>query len=95
MPEQLQSRYTSIRVDLEVYNSLLSTKKVLEQAYNRRFSLSETIQVVNRLSSDTIQLVSSKRRELDEMLDGRGKGSQKDMDYVLKSSERFARNSNQ
>jgi hypothetical protein len=95
MPEQLQSRYTSIRVDLDVYNSLLSTKKVLEGAYNRKFSLSETIQVVNRLSSETIQLVSSKRRELDEMLDGRGKGSPKDMDYVLKSSERFARSSTQ
>ncbi len=95
MPEQMQNRYTSIRVDLEVYNSLLSTKKVLEQAYNRKFSLSETIQVVNRLSSDTIQLVSSKRRELDEMLDGRGKGTPKDMEYVLKSSERFARSSTQ
>jgi hypothetical protein len=71
MSESMQTRYTSIRVDLEVYNSLLSTKKILEQAYSRKFSLSETIQVVNRLSSDTIQLVSSKKRELDEMLDGR------------------------
>ena len=33
MPVILQNRYTSIRVDLEVYNALLSTKKVLEQAY--------------------------------------------------------------
>ena len=94
MPEILQNRYTSIRVDLEVYNALLSTKKVLEQAYNRKFSLSETIQVVNRLSSETIQQISSRKRELDEMLDGRGKAG-KDMEYVLKSSERFARsNSN-
>ncbi len=93
MPEAIQSRYTSIRVDLEVYNSLLSTKKILEQAYNRKFSLSETIQVVNRLSSDTVQHISSARRELDEMLDGRGKTSGKDMEYVLKTSERFARGS--
>jgi hypothetical protein len=93
MPEILQNRYTSIRVDLEVYNALLSTKKVLEQAYNRKFSLSETIQVVNRLSSETIQHISSARRELDEMLDGRGKAAGKDMEYVLKSSERFARGS--
>ena len=50
-----------------------STKKILEQAYNRKFSLSETIQVVNRLSSETIQSISSARRGLDEMLDGRGK----------------------
>jgi len=90
MPENIQSRYTSIRVDLEVYNALLSTKKVLEQAYNRKFSLSETIQVVNRLSSETIQSISSARRELDEMLDGRGKAA-KDMEYVLKSTERFSR----
>ena len=90
MPENMQSRYTSIRVDLEVYNALLSTKKVLEQAYNRKFSLSETIQVVNRLSSNTIQSISSARRELDEMLDGRGKAA-KDMEYVLKSTERFSR----
>jgi len=90
MPEHIQSRYTSIRVDLEVYNALLSTKKILEQAYNRKFSLSETIQVVNRLSSDTIQKISSARRELDEMIDGRGKAS-KDMEYVLKSTERFSR----
>jgi len=90
MPENMQSRYTSIRVDLEVYNALLSTKKVLEQAYNRKFSLSETIQVVNRLSSETIQSISSARRELDEMLDGRGKAA-KDMEYVLKSTERFSR----
>jgi len=91
MPESMQTRYTSIRVDYEVYNSLLSTKKILEQAYNRKFSLSETIQVVNRLSSDTIQRISSARRELDEMIDGRGKSSPKDMEYVLKSSERFSR----
>jgi len=90
MPENMQSRYTSIRVDLEVYNALLSTKKVLEQAYNRKFSLSETIQVVNRLSSETIQSISSARRGLDEMLDGRGKAS-KDMEYVPKSTERFSR----
>lgn len=93
MPQQMQNRYTSIRVDSEVYNSLLSTKKVLEQAYNRKFSLSETIQVVNRLSSETIQLVSSKRRELDEMLDGRGKSSPKEIEHVLKPSERFVRGS--
>jgi hypothetical protein len=95
MPEQIQNRYTSIRVDLEVYNALLSTKKILEQAYNRKFSLSETIQVVNRLSSDTIQHISSARRELDEMLDGRGgspgKISAKDLEYVQKSGERFSR----
>lgn len=83
-------RYTSIRVDLEVYNALQSTKKILEQAYSRKFSLSETIQVVNRLSSDTIQLVSSKKRELDEMLDGRGNKSQKDSEYA-KSGERYSR----
>ena len=93
MPESIQSRYTSIRVDLEVYNSLLSTKKILEQAYNRKFSLSETLQVVNRLSSETIQKISSARRELDEMLDGRGKT--KDIEYVLKSTERMARSSSQ
>ena len=91
MAERIQNRYTSIRVDLEVYNSLLSTKKILEQAYNRKFSLSETIQVINRLSSDTIQSISSARRELDEMLVGRGKASPKDMEYVLKSTERFSR----
>ena len=93
MPESMQIRYTSIRVDLEVYNSLLSTKKVLEQAYNRKFSLSETLQVVNRLSSETIQRISSARRELDEMLDGRGKT--KDIDVILKSTERLSRNSSQ
>lgn len=90
MPHEIQIRYTSIRVDLEVYNSLLSTKKILEQAYNRRFSLSETIQVVNRLSSDTIHLVASKKRELDEMLDGRGKGSLKDLD-LTKGADRHSR----
>jgi len=90
MPENMQNRYTSIRVDLEVYNALLSTKKILEQAYNRKFSLSETIQVTNRLSSDTIQKIASAKRELDEMIDGRGKGP-KDMEYVLKSTERFSR----
>jgi hypothetical protein len=87
----MQNRYTSIRVDLEVYNALLSTKKILEQAYNRKFSLSETIQVINRLSSDTIQQISSARRELDEMIAGRGKASAKDMEYVLKSTDRFSR----
>jgi hypothetical protein len=91
MPDSIQARYTSIRVDLEVYNALLSTKKILEQAYNRKFSLSETIQVVNRLSSDTIQLVSSKKRELDEMLDGRGNKLQKDSDYPPKANERYPR----
>ena len=90
MPDNMQSRYTSIRVDLEVYNALLSTKKVLEQAYNRKFSLSETIQVVNRLSSETIQSISSARRGLDEMLDGRGKVT-KDIEDVPKSTERFSR----
>ena len=91
MPESIQSRYTSIRVDLEVYNSLLSTKRILEQAYNRKFSLSETIQVVNRLSSDTIQQISSARRQLDEMLDGRGKSTLKDIEHVMKGSERMQR----
>ncbi len=93
MPEPIQSRYTSIRVDLEVYNSLLSTKRILEQAYNRKFSLSETIQVVNRLSSDTIQQISSARRQLDEMLDGRGKSTLKDIEHVMKGSERLQRGS--
>ena len=98
MPGQMQNRYTSIRVDLEVYNALLSTKKILEQAYNRKFSLSETIQVVNRLSYETVQQISSARRELDEMLDGRGSSSKsgssamKDVEYVLKSgADRFSR----
>ncbi|HKW04798.1 MAG TPA: hypothetical protein VJN71_05810 [Nitrososphaerales archaeon] len=95
MPENIQMRYTSIRVDLEVYNSLLSTKKILEQAYNRKFSLSETIQVVNRLSSDTVQRISSARRELDEMLDGRGKSGILDLERVLKSSERLNRGKQQ
>lgn len=90
MPQEIQTRYTSIRVDLEVYNSLLSTKKILEQAYTRRFSLSETIQVVNRLSSDTIHLVASKRRELDEMLDGRGKAGLKDLE-LAKATDRHGR----
>jgi hypothetical protein len=84
----VQSNYTSIRVDLEVYNALQSTKKILEQAYNRKFSLSETIQVVNRLSSETIQRISSARRELDEMLDGRGIISMKEIEHVLKPSDR-------
>lgn len=91
MPENVQSHYTTIRVDLEVYNALLSTKRILEQAYNRKFSLSETIQVVNRLSSDTIQKISSARRELDEMLVGRGKISAKDLDHIVKQNERVAR----
>ena len=88
MPNNVQIRYTTIRVDLEVYNALLSTKRILEQAYNRKFSLSETIQVVNRLSSDTIQKISGARRELDEMLVGRGKISAKDLEHILKASER-------
>jgi hypothetical protein len=88
MPESIQIRYTTIRVDLEVYNALLSTKRILEQAYNRKFSLSETIQVVNRLSSDTIQKISSARRELDEMLVGRGKITAKDLERILKPAER-------
>lgn len=91
MAQSVQLRYTTIRVDLEVYNSLLSTKRTLEQAYNRKFSLSETIQVVNRLSSDTIQKIASARRELDEMLVGRGKISPKDLEHLLKTSERIGR----
>jgi len=82
MPASIQTRYTSIRVDLQVYNSILSTKKILEQAYKRKFSLSETIQVVNQLSYDQIQKISSKRRELDEMLDGRGKVTPKEADHL-------------
>ena len=84
----MQTRYTTIRVDLEVYNAIVSTKKILEQAYNRKFSLSETIHVVNRLSSDTIQEISSARRELDEMLVGRGKITAKDVERILKPQER-------
>ncbi len=91
MPETVQFRYTTIRVDLEVYNSLLSTKRILEQAYNRKFSLSETIQVVNRLSSDTIQKISGARRELDEMLVGRGKITPKDLERILKPVDRNQR----
>ncbi|MHB1908399.1 MAG: hypothetical protein ACYCQJ_05950 [Nitrososphaerales archaeon] len=91
MSNNIQQRYTTIRVDLEVYNSLLSSKRILEQAYNRKFSLSETIQVVNRLSSDTIQKISSAKRELDEMLVGRGKISAKDLEQILKSNERPSR----
>src|SRR5579875_483866 len=92
MSESMQSRYTSIRVDFEVYNSLQTTKKTLEMAYNRKFSLSETIQIVNRLSSDTIQKISAARRSLDEMLDGRGKSSSvKDLDHQIKGSERISR----
>ncbi len=91
MSTNLQSHYTTIRVDLEVYNALLSTKKILEQAYNRKFSLSETIQVVNRLSSDTIQRISSARRDLDEMLVGRGKISAKDLEHVMKQNDRVSR----
>jgi hypothetical protein len=71
-----------------VYNSLQSSKRTLEQAYNRKFSLSETIQVVNRLSSETIQKISSARRDLDEMLVGRGKLSAKDLEGLLKPSEK-------
>ncbi|MHB8565896.1 MAG: hypothetical protein ACYC7D_14210 [Nitrososphaerales archaeon] len=91
MSESIQSRYTSIRVDLEVYNSLQSTKKTLELAYNKKFSLSETIQIINRLSSDTIQKISSARRDLDEMLDGRGKSGPKELDHLLKNPERSGR----
>jgi hypothetical protein len=82
MPEITQSRYTTVRIDLEVYNSLLSSRKILEQAYNRKFSLSETIQVLNQLSSDTIQHISSTKRELDEMITGRGKAISKDSEYT-------------
>ncbi len=91
MAERIQSRYTSIRVDVAVYNSLLSTKKILEQAYNRKFSLSETIQVVNRLSSETVQRISSAKRELDEMLDGRGKTLAKEVDRIIRTSERLGK----
>jgi hypothetical protein len=91
MPETMQLRYTTIRVDLEVYNSLVSTKRILEQAYNRKFSLSETIQVINRLSSDTVQKISSARRELDEMLVGRGKITAKDLERILKPVDRNQR----
>ena len=91
MPESIQFRYTTIRVDLEVYNALLSTKRILEQAYNRKFSLSETIQVINRLSSETIQKISSARRELDEMLVGRGKITAKDLERILKAPDRNQR----
>ncbi len=86
--------YTTIRVDLEVYNSLQSSKRILEQAYNRKFSLSETIQVVNRLSSDTIQRISSARRELDEMLVGRGKLTAKDLEGLIKAVDKNPRQSN-
>jgi hypothetical protein len=88
MAGPIQARYTTIRVDLEVYNALLSTKRILEQAYNRKFSLSETIQVVNRLSSDAIQKISGARRDLDEMLVGRGKIPGKDLEHLSKQSER-------
>jgi hypothetical protein len=86
MPEVTQTRYTTVRIDLEVYNALLSSRKILEQAYNRKFSLSETIQVLNQLSSDTIQHISSTKRELDEMITGRGKPISKDSDYSAKSN---------
>jgi hypothetical protein len=94
MPMHMQERYTSIRVDLEVYNSLLSTKRVLEQAYSRKFSLSETIQVVNRLSSDSVHRISSTRRELDEMLVGRGKIGSKDIEVLVKGEDRTPKRSN-
>ena len=81
-------------MDLEVYNSLQSTKRILEQAYNRKFSLSEAIQVVNRLSSDTIQSISSARRELDEMLVGRGKLSTKDLEGLIKAVDKNSRPTN-
>ncbi|HKW05333.1 MAG TPA: hypothetical protein VJN71_08550 [Nitrososphaerales archaeon] len=87
--------YTTIRVDSEVYNSLQSTKRILEQAYNRKFSLSETIQVVNRLSSDTVQHISSARRELDEMLVGRGKLTSKDLEGLMKAAEKGLRQNQQ
>jgi predicted CopG family antitoxin len=87
--------YTTIRVDSEVYNSLQSTKRILEQAYNRKFSLSETIQVVNRLSSDTVQHISSARRELDEMLVGRGKLTSKDLEGLMKAAEKGQRQNQQ
>jgi hypothetical protein len=85
MSESTQSKYTTVRIDLEVYNSLLSSRKILEQAYNRKFSLSETIQVLNQLSSDTIQHISSARRELDEMITGRAKPIPKDIDRNAKA----------
>ena len=94
MPEVMHQGYTSIRVEIEVYNSLVSTKRILEQAYNRKFSLSETIQIVNRLSSDTVQKISSARRELDEMLDGRGKSNLMDIEHVIKNMERPERKQN-
>jgi predicted CopG family antitoxin len=84
----MQPAYTTIRVDLEVYNSLQSTRKILEQAYSRKFSLSETIQVINRLSSETIQRISSAKRELDEMLEGRGSASLKGIEQAIKAGER-------
>gem|GEM_PF-1876025 len=88
MPKSMQAAYTTIRVDLEVYNSLQSTRKILEQAYSRKFSLSETIQVINRLSSETIQRISSAKRELDEMLEGRGSASLKGIEHAIKAGER-------
>jgi hypothetical protein len=60
----------------------------LEQAYSRKFSLSETIQVINRLSSETIQRISSAKRELDEMLEGRGSASLKGIEHAIKAGER-------
>ena len=93
LPNSIQSGYTSIRVDLQVYNSLLSTKKILEQAYKQKFSLSETIQVVNQLSYDQIQKISSKRRELDEMLDGRGKLASKEVDHPTSKTRESVRGS--
>ncbi|MGI0078080.1 MAG: hypothetical protein ACRECH_00455 [Nitrososphaerales archaeon] len=86
--------YTTIRVDLEVYNALQSTKRILEQAYNRKFSLSETIQVANRLSYDTVQRISSARRELDEMIAGRGKLSAKDLEGLIKAADKNPRSTN-
>jgi len=77
----------------QVYNSLLSTKKILEQAYKQKFSLSETIQVVNQLSYDQVQKISSKRRELDEMLDGRGKIASKETDRSITKPREVARGS--
>jgi hypothetical protein len=85
MPADIQTKYTTVRIDLEVYNSLLISRKILEQAYNRKFSLSETIQVLNQLSSDTIQHISSTKRELDEMITGRAKPIMKDQDRIAKS----------
>jgi predicted CopG family antitoxin len=67
----IQTRYTSIRIASEVYNSLLHTKKILEQAYSKKFSFSDVIQLLNALSTDAIQKISSTRRDLDRMIEGK------------------------